>query len=154
MRKHWLVFAVVLLAVSLVLAACGSSDADTPQTKQPTSTIPANVNTSYVTLDVQTAYTRYQQTDGAILVDVRTPEEWAATGIVPGARLIALDQFEQRAPAELPKDAPIFVICNSGNRSRVASEALIRLGYGQVFNIDGGIQAWLRANLPVEAYKP
>ncbi|MCZ7538689.1 MAG: rhodanese-like domain-containing protein [Anaerolineae bacterium] len=46
------------------------------------------------------------------------------------------------------------MICNSGNRSRVAAEALIRLGYSQVYNVDGGIQAWRKAGLPVEPYKP
>jgi rhodanese-related sulfurtransferase len=153
MRKHHLTLALLLVMTALALAACGGSDK--PSQPPPTNTVPNNISTStYQTLDVQTAYTRFEQTSGAILVDVRTPEEWAATGIVPGARLISLDQFEQRASAELPKDAPIFVICNSGNRSRVASETLVRLGYPQVFNIDGGMQAWLRANLPVEAYKP
>lgn len=153
MRKSVFVAALALLAVGLFLAACGNSEK--PQaTPAPTHTVPNNFSTTYETLDVQTAYTRFQRTDGAILVDVRTPEEWAATGIVPGARLIPLNQFKQRAPAELAKETPIFVICNSGNRSRVASETLVRLGYSQVFNIDGGIQAWLRANLPTEAYKP
>jgi rhodanese-related sulfurtransferase len=153
MRKRWLSITLLPTVIAVILAACGSSDKS--QVQSPTSTIPDNINPStYQTLDVQAAYTRYEQTSGAILVDVRTPEEWAATGVVPGARLIPLDQFEQRAPAELPKDSPIFVICNSGNRSRVASEALIRLGYSQVFNIDGGIQAWLRASLPVEPYAP
>ncbi len=153
MRKHHLIIALLFIVTAFVLAACGSSGGSSKPA--PTNTVPHNINTStYQTLDVQTAYTRFEQSAGAILVDVRTPEEWAATGIVPGARLISLDQFEQRAPAELPKDSPIFVICNSGNRSRVASETLVRLGYPQVFNIDGGIQAWLRANLPTEAYKP
>ncbi|GAB4412222.1 MAG: hypothetical protein Kow00106_06810 [Anaerolineae bacterium] len=153
MRERWFSMTLLLTVIAVILAACGSSDKS--QQQPPTSTIPDNINTAtYETLDVQAAYTRYEQTSDAILVDVRTPEEWAATGIVPGARLIPLDQFEQRAPAELPKDSPIFVICNSGNRSRVASENLIRLGYSQVFNIDGGIQAWLQAGLPVEPYAP
>ncbi len=153
MRKHHLTIALLLIVIAFVLAACGSSDK--PSKTSSANTAPNNISTStYQTLDVKMAYTRFEQSAGAILVDVRTPEEWAATGVVPGARLISLDQFEQRAPAELPKDSPIFVICNSGNRSRVASETLVRLGYSQVFNIDGGIQAWLRANLPIEAYKP
>jgi rhodanese-related sulfurtransferase len=89
-----------------------------------------------------------------VIVDVRNPEEWATTGVPPGAALIPLPQFEQRASQELPKDKPIYVICNSGNRSRTASESLIKDGYKTVYNIDGGIQAWLRAGLPVEPYSP
>jgi rhodanese-related sulfurtransferase len=92
--------------------------------------------TTYTTLSPQKAY------------------EWATTGIPAGAALIPLPQFEQRAPQELPKDKPIYVICNSGNRSTVASAILIKDGYKKVYNIDGGIQAWLRAGLPVEPYSP
>jgi rhodanese-related sulfurtransferase len=46
------------------------------------------------------------------------------------------------------------VICNSGNRSRVASEALVQMGFSSVYNVSGGIQDWLRADLPVEPYRP
>jgi rhodanese-related sulfurtransferase len=46
------------------------------------------------------------------------------------------------------------VICRTGNRSQTASEILVGLGYKQVYNVDGGITAWLDAGLPVEAYTP
>jgi rhodanese-related sulfurtransferase len=88
------------------------------------------------------------------LADVREPSEWAATGVPPGAILIPLGQIEQRAPAELAKNRPVYVICNSGNRSRTAAEILARLGFSEVYNVDGGIKARLAAGLPVEAYKP
>ncbi len=140
MRKRYGVLIALLIVVALFAAACGSDD------NKKTST--------FTTLDVQTAYTRFSQSDNAIIVDVRNPDEWAATGIPVGAALIPLPQFDQRAPNELPKDKEIFVICNSGNRSVIAAGSLIRLGYPHVINIDGGIQAWLRANLPVAPYTP
>ena len=117
---------------------------------EPTSDEPA----TYVTVDVQTAYEALNSTEGAQLVDVREPAEWAATGVPPGALLIPLADVEVRAPAELAADRPVYVICRSGNRSRTASETLIGLGYTRVYNVDGGIQAWLSAGLPVEAYEP
>jgi rhodanese-related sulfurtransferase len=46
------------------------------------------------------------------------------------------------------------VICRSGNRSRTGSDILVGLGYTQVYNVDGGITAWLDAGLPVETYTP
>jgi phage shock protein E len=113
-----------------------------------------NSSTAYTTLNVEDAYDRFSQANGAVIVDVRNPDEWATTGIPPGAALIPLPEFEQRGPAELPKDQEIFVICNSGNRSRTASQILIEAGYTDVINIDGGIQEWLQAGLPTEAYTP
>ena len=59
-----------------------------------------------------------------------------------------------QAPAELAADQPVYVICRTGNRSQTASETLVGLGYTQVYNVDGGITAWLDAGLPVETYTP
>ena len=135
MSRRSLIWLVVLLM--LLIAACGGND-----------------KTTYTTLSPQKAYDQLSKSTDAVIVDVRNPDEWATTGIPVGAALIPLPQFEQRAPQELPKDRPIYVICNSGNRSRTASEILIKDGYKKVYNIDGGIQAWLRAALPVEPYSP
>jgi rhodanese-related sulfurtransferase len=135
MSRRSLLWLIVLLA--LVIAACGGSD-----------------KTTYTTLTPQKAYDQLGKSTDAVIVDVRNPDEWMTTGIPVGAALIPLPEFEQRAPQELPKDKPIYVICNSGNRSRTASGILIKDGYKKVYNIDGGIQAWLRAGLPVEPYSP
>ncbi len=70
-----------------------------------------------------------------------------------GAALIPLGDLESRA-AELAADSPIYVICRSGNRSRTASDILIGLGFAQVYNVDGGVTAWLEAGLPMEPYQP
>jgi rhodanese-related sulfurtransferase len=137
MVKRSLWWAIILLVIlGSGLAACGKD-------KTPA---------SYTTLSVQKAYDQLRQSRDALIVDVRNPDEWATTGVLPGATLIPLPEFEQRAPRELSKDRPIYVICNSGNRSRAASDILIKLGYKHVFNIDGGIQAWLSAGLPVVPY--
>ncbi len=109
---------------------------------------------SYVTVGVEETFERLNAEDRAQIVDVREPSEWATTGVPPGAVLIPLGQLEQRAPAELAKDRPVYVICNSGNRSRTGASILIKLGYAEVYNVAGGIQAWLRARLPVETYSP
>ena len=46
------------------------------------------------------------------------------------------------------------MICRTGNRSQTASEILVGLGFTQVYNVDGGITAWVDSGLPVEAYTP
>ncbi len=65
-----------------------------------------------------------------------------------------MGEVETRAPVELAAERAVYVICNSGNRSRTASDTLIRLGFTEVYNVDGGIQARLKAGLPVETYQP
>lgn len=85
---------------------------------------------------------------GAILVDVREPHEWRA-GRAAGARHIPLSQLPQRA-GNLPKDRPVYLICASGNRSKVAAELLHRAGFDCPVNVSGGTAAWMRAGLPVE----
>jgi rhodanese-related sulfurtransferase len=82
--------------------------------------------------------------EGALLVDVRTPDEWNA-GHAPGALHLPLDQLSARH-AELPTDRRIVVICRSGGRSARATEALVGAGYDAV-NLAGGMQAWAALGL-------
>ncbi|MFC6618427.1 rhodanese-like domain-containing protein [Deinococcus radiophilus] len=80
------------------------------------------------------------------IIDVRTPEEFAA-GHIEGAQLLPLGELEGRM-AELPKDGELYVVCRSGSRSAQASELLTQAGRS-VTNVDGGMLAWEAAGLPV-----
>jgi rhodanese-related sulfurtransferase len=86
-----------------------------------------------------------QLAEGGVLVDVRTPQEYAEVH-VPGAVLLPLDELSGRL-AELDKEQPLYVICRSGHRSAAVCEALEPLGYDAV-NVTGGTIAWVRAGLP------
>lgn len=81
--------------------------------------------------------------DGATLLDVREVEEWMA-GHAPDAVHVPLGAIER---AELPA-GPILTICRSGARSEKAAVALMAKGR-DVTNIEGGMQAWRDAGLPV-----
>lgn len=141
--------AVALLLVAVVAAGCSSDE-----TAAPTATgAPADA-AAYTTVDVQAADDALSADQSAQLLDVREPEEWAETGVPEGAVLIPLAEVASRAPSELDAGSPVYVICRSGNRSRTASETLVQLGFGQVYNVDGGVTAWLAAGLPVQAYQP
>ncbi|MGA8679066.1 MAG: rhodanese-like domain-containing protein [Acidimicrobiales bacterium] len=83
---------------------------------------------------------------GALLLDVREPAEWEA-GHVPGASFIPMNAVAARL-GELPSDRRIVVICRSGGRSGVVTEALLGLGFDAV-NLVGGMQAWAAENRPV-----
>ncbi len=88
----------------------------------------------------------------ALLLDVREPWEWD-TARVPGARHIPMGQIPLRL-AEIPKDRPVVVICAVGQRSAAVAEALRQAGFPEVFNVAGGIAAWMNEQLPVESGPP
>ena len=75
-----------------------------------------------------------------VLVDVRSPHETAA-GILPGARLIPVDELPERV-GELSKRDPILLYCAVGARSAAACEYLSREGFERLYNLTGGISAW------------
>jgi rhodanese-related sulfurtransferase len=86
----------------------------------------------------------------AVLVDVRTPEEYAA-GHVPGAVNIPLDVLDERiAELDAYEDRDVHVICESGRRSLAASQTLAAAGRRPV-NVDGGTKAWRARWAVVEA---
>ena len=79
---------------------------------------------------------QYQAIPGAVLLDVRTPEEYAA-GHLPGSRNLPLQQLDE-ADDRLPSpDTPVFVYCRSGDRSGQAALMLRQMGFARVENIGG-----------------
>lgn len=82
-----------------------------------------------------------------LLVDVRTPEEFAG-GHIPGAINISLQSLPQRMK-ELPQDQPIVLYCRSGSRSSTATQLLARAGYSNLYDL-GGIIAWNAQGLPIQ----
>lgn len=86
---------------------------------------------------------------GAVTVDVREPDEYAG-GHVPGAVNIPLSQLGQQTGtlATEATDAPVFVICASGNRSMSGAGLLAKAGM-DAHSVAGGTSAWTRAGHPV-----
>jgi rhodanese-related sulfurtransferase len=85
--------------------------------------------------------------DGAVLLDVREPEEWA-TVRAPDALHIPMRQLSTSTD-RLPPDRLLVCICRAGHRSAVVAEALVGAGYDAV-NVFGGMDAWESAGLPAE----
>lgn len=89
--------------------------------------------------DINQGVQEYHAAPGAVLLDVRTPEEYRQ-GHIPGSKNVPLYVMDQvKEVADL--DNPLFVYCHSGARSREAVSMLERMGYQQVKNI-GGITAY------------
>lgn len=98
-------------------------------------------------VDVKQAQTMVS--NGALLLDVREPAEYAAVHAL-NARLMPLGEVSSRLKEiEAYKDKPIAVICRSGHRSAKAVALLQEAGFTQVSNVQGGTNAWEQAGLEV-----
>jgi len=77
------------------------------------------------------------------LIDVRTPSEFA-NGTIKGAKNINLFDGSgfQTSAAKLDKTLPVYLFCQSGNRSKSASSLLVKMGFSQVFDLRGGFSNW------------
>lgn len=84
-----------------------------------------------------------------MLFDVREPAEHA-TGVARGARLLPMSQISQRA-AEIPRqpDRPVYLICNTQNRSQAVLKALLDHGWTQVHFVQGGMSEWKAKGWPM-----
>ena len=113
-------------------------------------------------LSAPQAFERSKQ-GGLLIIDIRTPEEWRETGVIPGARRVDF----YRGPDVLLKsvlqmvngdrNAPIALVCHSGSRTIQAQRFLQAQGFTQVYNVREGMAGsaagpgWLHRPLPVEA---
>jgi rhodanese-related sulfurtransferase len=86
--------------------------------------------------------------NGPLLVDVREDDELAVVRVADAVH-VPTSAFAERAH-ELPKDRPLMIMCATGVRSTAVTGYLLRSGWNDVVNVDGGITAWQRAGLPVE----
>jgi sulfur dioxygenase len=86
--------------------------------------------------------------DELFVLDVRSPGEFEGElGHVESAHLIPLDELRERLE-EIPRDKPVVTVCQSGKRSAMAAEILLKSGYERVANVTGGLIQWSRLALP------
>lgn len=91
------------------------------------------------------------------LIDVRTPEEWRRTGVPEGAKRATLQDkdFLKQVMLHVGSfEAPVAFICRSGQRSGQAAAQARAVGFGDVYNVTGGVEGpngWLAQRLPVSA---
>lgn len=85
--------------------------------------------------DINEGVSHYKSIENAILLDVRTKEEYKE-GHIEGSINIPLQEI-QKAAERIEKDAIVFVYCLSGARSRQATQQLKKMGYSNVTNIGG-----------------
>ena len=116
---------VVLMALIVGLAGCSSEEN----------------SLGYVQISGEEAMNMMAEQEDYVILDVRTPEEFAEKHIV-GAVNLPNEEIGEEPIEELPDlDQLILVYCRSGNRSKQASEKLGKLGYTNVYEF-GGINEW------------
>jgi rhodanese-related sulfurtransferase len=116
------VLALALVAVA-ALTACSSSS-------------------GYTSQSADEFATTISSTPGVVVLDVRTPGEFAA-GHLPNAINIDVEggSFDEQI-ASLDKNATYAVYCHSGRRSGIASTTMVDAGFSTIFNLDGGLLSW------------
>lgn len=142
------IYLFVMTFSALALAACSQSvpaaDAGATASQNPA---PA---ARFAALDVERYADLLGQTAGALILDVRTPGEYAS-GHIPGA--INIDfyapDFAEKIGA-LDKTRDVFLYCASGNRSGQAMKLLQKSGFRSATDLKGGFGAWARAGRTVE----
>ena len=90
--------------------------------------------------DINQGVQEYKNAAGAVLLDVRTPQEYRE-GHIPGSQNMPLQQLDKVEEVTENKDTVLYVYCRSGARSRQAVSLLKHVGYTNVHNI-GGIAAY------------
>jgi len=115
--------AILMSVVVLILAACSNEEA------------------AYETVDISEV-TQYQE-QGALVIDVRETNEYVA-GHIPGAMNKPLSELSAGNLEGLDPNQKYVVVCQSGNRSKQASDFLVEKGY-EVVNVKQGMSSWTGA---------
>jgi rhodanese-related sulfurtransferase len=84
-----------------------------------------------------------------LMIDIREAQEHA-TGVAQGVVLLPMSQVAQRV-GEIPNqtDQPVLLICNTQNRSRAVTEALLERGFTNIRYVDGGMSEWAKRGWPM-----
>ena len=124
-------FCIIPILLCILLGACGN---DTDNTNK-------GENAMYEQITAEEAKKIIDSGEEHIILDVREQDEFDA-GHIPGAILLPYTEIENKAEEMIPdKDKQILVYCRSGRRSKIAAEALVKLGYTNIKEF-GGIIDW------------
>ncbi|MDM8203697.1 rhodanese-like domain-containing protein [Faecalicoccus acidiformans] len=91
---------------------------------------------SMLRIDIDAGVEVYQMTKNAVLIDVRTKEEYDQ-GHIPNSSNLPLSELDQILKEVPDKNTPLFVYCQSGSRSARAVKLMKKAGYSDVTNIGG-----------------
>jgi thioredoxin 1 len=85
----------------------------------------------------------------AQIIDVRTPQEYTEKHIDGAKNININDEHFESQMSNLDKSKPVYIYCLAGSRSRKAAEWAATNGFKEIYNLEGGINAWLGEKKPV-----
>lgn len=135
MKNHWLTMILGVL-IGVILTACGSQGGS----QSAESLIKPSADAPRISPQ---DYASYMRNTPHLLVDVRSPQEFAQ-GAIEGAVNIPLLELPTRL-AELPRDTPLVLYCSNGNRARSAVNFLAQQGYTQLLDLVS-VEVWQAAS--------
>ena len=101
----------------------------------------SNKENTYKQIDSIQAQEIFTKEGNYIILDVRTKEEYDS-GHIPNAINVPVETINNK-PSELPDlNQEIYIYCRSGNRSKQAADKLVKLGYTNLYDLDGGLLNW------------
>lgn len=127
MRK---LFSIILIAI--VFNSCTNGQTQNPKTN----------------LSATEFYNKIKELPAAPVIDVRTPDEFSKGHLINALNYDWNGKEFDKQIASLDKSKPVFVYCLSGGRSSSAANKMRSDGFGQVYEMEGGIMKWRGANLP------
>ncbi len=142
-RRRWMLSLLIVPMVAGlgVLSACSGSDSGVGQ--------PAAAESATATLARVSPTEGQALLDaGALLIDVRTPQEYQQVRLDEAALIdVSAADFDARI-SELDRNAAYVIYCRTGNRSAVAADRMAKLGFTEVYDM-GGIDVWMNEGRPV-----
>jgi rhodanese-related sulfurtransferase len=148
MTMRTFVFSRIALPI-LVLASTLSTGCENAQTSKNDGPVLKDVSN----VEFQELITNLE---GALLLDVRTPDEWKE-GHLEGAAHADYwgdEKAFEDAMNAIPRHRPVLVYCAGGGRSGLTAKELVAAGHQEVYNLENGISGWERDGLPVVTGPP
>jgi len=140
MKKKGIIVALFVVALALVGGAAGYVFLGSSPTV-------AGPSSSFQTITPLQAKALIESRADLQLIDCRSPEEFRQ-GALPGSKLIPFWEFT-KGNYDLPKDKPVLLVCAVGGRSLAVGQLLSARGYPEVYNLKGGLDAWIEQRVPL-----
>ncbi len=149
--KTTYIFVILCFMVSMTACSDSTTTSTTKEATPPNGTAVDAASQVFQKLNVGDFQAKMDELGDEQLIDVRTLEELQETGTLPNAQHVdyQADNFNAIVAA-LDKNKPVMVYCKSGGRSGDACDILKKLDFKEVYDLEGGITAWMIANMPTE----
>lgn len=147
MKRFFVLVATLGLLFSASACSGDKGTAPAPVTQPVAQSAPVG-GPVFRTVTPQEAQTMIAQRQGLLVVDVRGPEE-LKEGFIAGSQLVPFWEIA-KGQKTIPTGRPLLLVCAVGGRSYAVGQYLAQKGYPEVYNLQGGIDNWKRAGLPLQ----